>query len=155
MNVWVETKISAPMAAERGRGDKRPMGQMSGGKCPVFARGKYRRSWRKDERHWIELRRKRRVVSTSRGLKHDDAGHSIHSTMRSFIHRTPPARQLLGRSKPLFARGLDIASPTIIQLYSPECTLAENININSNEQNKDRNILINTVQLNTRYTFSL
>ena len=40
-----------------------------------------------------------------------------------------------------------------IQLYSPECTLAENININSNKQNKDRNILINTVQLNTRYTF--
>jgi len=27
-----------------------------------------------------------------------------------------------------------------IQLYSPECTLAENININSNKQNKDRNI---------------
>jgi len=28
-----------------------------------------------------------------------------------------------------------------IQLYSPECTLAENININSNKQNKDTNIL--------------
>jgi len=28
-----------------------------------------------------------------------------------------------------------------IQLYSPECTLAENININNNKQNKDRNIL--------------
>ena len=40
-----------------------------------------------------------------------------------------------------------------IQLYSPECTLAENININNTKQNKDRNILINTVQLNTRYTF--
>jgi len=40
-----------------------------------------------------------------------------------------------------------------IQLYSPECTLAENININNNKQNKARNILINTVQLNTRYTF--
>jgi len=40
-----------------------------------------------------------------------------------------------------------------IQLYSPECTLAENINISNNKQNKDRNILINTVQLNTRYTF--
>ena len=40
-----------------------------------------------------------------------------------------------------------------IQLYSPECTLAQNININDNKQNKDRNILINTVQLNTRYTF--
>ena len=40
-----------------------------------------------------------------------------------------------------------------IQLYSPECTLAENININNNKQNEDRNILINTVQLNTRYTF--
>ena len=40
-----------------------------------------------------------------------------------------------------------------IQLYSPECTLAENININNNKQNKDRNILINTVRLNTRYTF--
>ena len=40
-----------------------------------------------------------------------------------------------------------------IQLYSPECTLAENININNNKQNKDRNILINTVQLNIRYTF--
>ena len=40
-----------------------------------------------------------------------------------------------------------------IQLYSPECTLAENIGINNNEQNKDRNILINTVQLNIRYTF--
>jgi len=32
-----------------------------------------------------------------------------------------------------------------IQLYSPECTLAENININNNKQNKDRNILINTI----------
>ena len=41
----------------------------------------------------------------------------------------------------------------IIQLYSPECTLAENININNNKQNKDRNILINTVQLNISYTF--
>jgi len=40
-----------------------------------------------------------------------------------------------------------------IQLYSPECTLAENININKNKQNKDRNIQINTVKLNTRYTF--
>jgi len=44
-----------------------------------------------------------------------------------------------------------------IQLYSPECTLAENIYIyiyiNNNKQNKDRNILINTVQLNARYTF--
>jgi len=40
----------------------------------------------------------------------------------------------------------------IIQLYSPECTLAENIDINNNKQNKDRNILINTVQLNIRYT---
>ena len=40
-----------------------------------------------------------------------------------------------------------------IQLYSPECTLAENIDINNNKQNKDRNILINTVQLNIRYTF--
>jgi len=40
-----------------------------------------------------------------------------------------------------------------IQLYSPECTLAENININKNKQNKDRNIQINIVQLNTRYTF--
>jgi len=29
-----------------------------------------------------------------------------------------------------------------IQLYSPECTLAENIDINNNKQNKDRNILI-------------
>jgi len=28
-----------------------------------------------------------------------------------------------------------------IQLYSPECTLAENIDINNNKQNKDRNIL--------------
>jgi len=41
-----------------------------------------------------------------------------------------------------------------IQLYSPECTLAEgNIDINNNKQNKDRNILINIVQLNIRYTF--
>ena len=29
-----------------------------------------------------------------------------------------------------------------IQLYSPECTLADNIDINNNKQNKDRNILI-------------
>jgi len=35
-----------------------------------------------------------------------------------------------------------------IQLYSPD-----NININNNKQNKYRNILINTVQLNIRYTF--
>ena len=41
-----------------------------------------------------------------------------------------------------------------IQLYSPECTLAENININNNKQNKDRNIQINTVQLNTFVTLS-
>jgi len=40
-----------------------------------------------------------------------------------------------------------------IQLYSPECTRAENIDINNNKQNKDRNILLNTVQLNIRYTF--
>jgi len=37
--------------------------------------------------------------------------------------------------------------PGNIQLYSPECTLAENININNNEQNKDRNILINVDRL--------
>jgi len=41
-----------------------------------------------------------------------------------------------------------------IQLYSPECTLAENININNIKQNKDRNIQINTVQLNTFVTLS-
>jgi len=29
-----------------------------------------------------------------------------------------------------------------IQLYSPECTLTDNIDINNNKQNKDRNILI-------------
>jgi len=40
-----------------------------------------------------------------------------------------------------------------IQLHSPEYTLAENININSNIQNKDRNMLINIVQLKIRYTF--
>jgi len=40
-----------------------------------------------------------------------------------------------------------------IQLYSPEYTLAENININSNIQNKDRNILINIIQLKIRNTF--
>jgi len=33
-----------------------------------------------------------------------------------------------------------------IQLYSPEYTLAENINISSNIQNKDINKLINIVQ---------
>jgi len=38
-----------------------------------------------------------------------------------------------------------------IQLYLPEYTLAENIN--SNIQNKDRNILMNTVQLKIRNTF--
>ena len=31
---------------------------------------------------------------------------------------------------------------SIIQLYSPECTLADNIDINNDKQNKDRNILI-------------
>ena len=36
-----------------------------------------------------------------------------------------------------------------IQLYSPD-----NININNNKRNKYRNILINTVQLNIRYTLS-
>jgi len=40
-----------------------------------------------------------------------------------------------------------------IQLYSPESTLAENIDINSNIQNKDRNILINIVQLKIRNSF--
>jgi len=49
--------------------------------------------------------------------------------------------------------GSDVSHRRYIQLYSPECTLAENININNNRQNKDRNILINTVQLNIRYTF--
>jgi len=36
--------------------------------------------------------------------------------------------------------------PLYIQLYSPECTLAENIDINNNKQNKDRNILITQPQ---------
>jgi len=40
-----------------------------------------------------------------------------------------------------------------IQLYSPEYTLAENININNNIQNKDKNKLIKIVQLKIRYTF--
>ena len=54
----------------------------------------------------------------------------------------------------LIPRHVSIIWPTTyIQLYSPECTLAENININNNKQNKDRNILINTVQLNICYTF--
>jgi len=39
------------------------------------------------------------------------------------------------------------ASVGYIQLYSPEYTLAENININSNIQTKDINKLINIVQL--------
>ena len=54
-------------------------------------------------------------------------------------------------SSPAFSSPAFSASPTLhaqsstiqryIQLYSPECTLAEKININNNKQNKDRNIL--------------